>query len=54
MGRVRGLARLSMPAVKLVDPIAGEKVGMLIEVDLEDGKTAAGLFTHKCLSESVG
>ena len=43
-----------MPAVQLVDPIAGEKVGMLVEVDLADGTTAAGLFTHKLLNVSVG
>jgi len=43
-----------MPWVTLVDPLAGEKVGMLVEVDLEDGTTAGGLFTHKYLNQSVG
>lgn len=43
-----------MPWVKIVDPFAGEKVGMLVEVDLADGTTAAGLYTHKYLNESVG
>lgn len=43
-----------MPWVKIVDPFAGEKVGMLVEVDLEDGTTAAGLYTHKYLNECVG
>lgn len=52
--RIKWLAKLSMPWVKLVDPFAGEKVGMLVEVDLEDGTTAAGLYTHKYLNESVG
>ena len=27
---------------------------MLVEVELEDGKIAAGLFAHRRLSESVG
>ena len=52
--RTKWLARLSMPWVKLIDPIAGEKVGMLVEVELTDGSTAAGLFVHKYLSQSVG
>lgn len=43
-----------MPWVKIVDPFAGEKVGMLVEVDLADGTTAAGLYTHKYLNECVG
>ena len=43
-----------MPWVKLVDPIIGEKVGMLVEVELADGSTAAGIFVHKLLSQSVG
>lgn len=52
--RTKWLASISMPWVKLIDPIVGEKVGMLVEVELEDGSTAAGLFVHKLLSESVG
>lgn len=43
-----------MPWVKAVDPFVGEKVGMLVEVDLEDGSTAAGIYIHKLLSQSVG
>ena len=27
---------------------------MLVEVELADGKIAAGLFAHRALSESVG
>ena len=52
--RIKLLAQLSMPWVKIVDPFAGEKVGMLVEVDLADGTTAAGLYTHKYLNECVG
>ena len=52
--RVAWLAKLSMPWVKLVDKVVGEKVGMLVEVELEDGSTASGLFVHKLLSQSVG
>lgn len=48
------LAKLSMPAVKFIDPIVGEKVGMLVHVELEDNSTAAGIFVHKELSVSVG
>ncbi len=40
--------------MRLVDPLIGEAVGMRVDVDLEDGTTAAGLFVHKLLSESVG
>ena len=40
--------------MRLVDPIAGEAVGMRVDVDLEDGTTAAGIFIHKRLSDSVG
>lgn len=52
--RIKFLAKLSMPWVSLVDPISGEKVGMMVEVDLADGTTAAARFTHKYLNESVG
>ena len=52
--RIKWFARLSMPWVQVVDPFAGEKVGMLVEVDLADNTTAAGLYTHKYLNESVG
>ncbi len=30
------------------------QVAMLVEVELADGKIAAGLFAHRALSESVG
>ena len=52
--RIKWFAKLSMPWVQIVDPFAGEKVGMLVEVDLADNTTAAGLYTHKYLNESVG
>ena len=40
--------------MRLVDPFAGEAVAMRVDVDLEDGTTAAGIFVHKLLSDSVG
>jgi hypothetical protein len=52
--RSKWLARMADPWVRLVDPIAGEAVGMRVDVDLEDGTTAAGVFIHKRLSDSVG
>ncbi|KAK9917892.1 hypothetical protein WJX75_009328 [Coccomyxa subellipsoidea] len=48
------LASLADPWVRLVDPFIGEAVGMRVDVDLEDGTTAAGIFVHKLLSDSVG
>ena len=54
MCSAKWLARLSMPWVKAVDPFVGEKVGMLVEVDLADGSTAAGIYIHTLLSQSVG
>jgi hypothetical protein len=52
--RSKWLAALADPWVRLVDPFAGEAVGMRVDVDLEDGTTAAGIFVHKLLSDSVG
>ena len=52
--RSKWLAKMADPWVRLVDPFIGEAVGMRVDVDLEDGTTAAGLFVHKLLSESVG
>src|SRR6476659_282785 len=51
---VSGLAKLTDPLVRAVDAVVGEKVAMLVEVELSDGKIAAGLFIHKKLSDSVG
>lgn len=52
--RSKWLAKMADPWVRLVDPFIGEAVGMRVDVDLENGTTAAGLFVHKLLSESVG
>ena len=52
--RSKWLASLADPWVRLVDPFIGEAVGMRVDVDLEDGTTAAGIFVHKLLSDSVG
>lgn len=48
------LASLADPWVRLVDKFVGEKVAMLVEVELENGNVAAGLFMHKLLSNAVG
>ncbi len=52
--RSKWLATLADPWVRLVDPFIGEAVGMRVDVDLEDGTTASGIFVHKLLSDSVG
>ena len=52
--RSKWLAKLSDPWVRLVDPLVGEAVGMRVDVDLEDGTTAAGVYVHKKLSDCVG
>lgn len=51
---VQGLAKLTDPLVRAVDQVVGEQVAMLIEVEFNDKKIAAGLFVHDKLSESVG
>ena len=48
------MAKLADPLVRAVDTMVGEKVAMLVEVELSDDKIAAGLFIHKKLSDSVG
>ena len=53
-GAVAGLAKVIDPLVRAVDALVGEKVAMLVEVELSDGKVAAGLFVHEKLSDSVG
>ena len=52
--RSKWLAKLSDPWVRLVDPLVGEAVGIRVDVDLEDGTTAAGVYVHKKLSDCVG
>lgn len=47
----------SEPSPALVEhlmPPSSSQVAMLVEVELDDGKIAAGLFAHRKLSESVG
>ena len=34
--------------------MSSSQVAMLVEVELDDGKIAAGLFAHRKLSDSVG
>lgn len=50
----KALGALAGPLVKAVDGFVGEKVAMLVEVELENGKVAAGLYVHRRLSVSVG
>ncbi|KAK9815837.1 hypothetical protein WJX72_010551 [[Myrmecia] bisecta] len=50
----RALSALANPWVRLVDPLVGERVAMKVEVELDDGTTAAGIFAHKKLSITVG
>lgn len=42
------------PVVRATDALAGEAVGMRVEIELEGGKQAVGLYVHKLLSETVG
>lgn len=51
---VQTLAKLTAPLVALVDRFAGDRVGMLIEVELEDGKVLASLYVHDHLAEGMG
>jgi hypothetical protein len=52
--KIRAFANWTGPFIRFVDPIIGEKVGMRIDVDYEDGTSAVGIFIHKRLSDSVG
>ncbi|PRW58282.1 saccharopine dehydrogenase [Chlorella sorokiniana] len=52
--QAQGVARLLDPLVRAVDGAVGEKVAMLVEVEYEDDKVAAGLYVHKYLSTAVG
>jgi len=51
---VKGIGQMLGPLVKAVDGSVGEKVAMLVEVELDNGQTPAGLYVHKQLSVSVG
>lgn len=51
---MRGFVRLLDPIVRPLDKLVGERVAMKIEVDMQDGTNATGLYVHKRLSESVG
>ena len=52
--KVRKFVAWIDPLVRAVDRFAGEAVGMRVEVQLESGQEAVGLFVHKFLSETVG
>lgn len=47
-------SRFIGPLVRAVDTISGEAVGMRVDVQLESGQEAVGLFVHRFLSEVVG
>lgn len=40
--------------MRAVDPLVGEAVAMRVDVELADGTSAAGVYVHKLLSQSVG
>ncbi|KAL4424432.1 hypothetical protein ABPG77_006370 [Micractinium sp. CCAP 211/92] len=52
--QTRGVARALDPLVRSVDGLVGEKVAMLVEVEYDNDKIAAGLYVHPRLSEAVG
>lgn len=52
--KIRAFAKKTNPVIKLVDPLIGEKVGMRVDLELEDGSKACGVFVHKKLSDSAG
>lgn len=52
--KTKQLARALDPVIRAVDGLVGEQVAMLVEVEYEDGKIAAGLYVHKFLSTAVG
>ncbi|CAG9466044.1 unnamed protein product [Pedinophyceae sp. YPF-701] len=51
---VKPLVALLDPIVRLLDPLVGERVAMEVEVEMESGVIAGGLYRHKKLSEAVG
>lgn len=51
---VKALAKLSDPFVRAVDGIVGEGVAMKVEVDFDGGKSAAGIYYHRKLSDAMG
>lgn len=52
--KVKAFVRAVDPVVRATDAIAGEAVGMLVELQFDDSKEAVGVFVHKRLSETVG
>lgn len=52
--RSKWLAGLASIWVRAVDPLVGEAVAMRVDVELADGTSAAGVYVHKLLSQSVG
>jgi hypothetical protein len=52
--KVAAFSRFVGPLVRAVDRISGEAVGMRVDVQLESGQEAVGLFVHRYLSETVG
>lgn len=52
--KVKTFVQAVDPIVRATDAVAGEAVGMLVELQFDDSKEAVGIFVHKRLSESVG
>ena len=48
------LASLSLPIIRFVDQFSGESVGMRVDLEFDGDKTAAGIYVHSKLSESIG
>eukprot|EP00892_Ulva_mutabilis_P008194 jgi/Ulvmu1/5747/UM025_0001.1 len=52
--KVKMFVKAVDPIVRATDAVAGEAVGMLVELQFDDSKEAVGIFVHKRLSETVG
>jgi hypothetical protein len=52
--KVAAFSNFVGPLVRAADAVAGEAVGMRVDVQLESGQEAVGLFIHKFCSEVAG
>eukprot|EP00898_Chlorokybus_atmophyticus_P000022 jgi/Chlat1/101/Chrsp1S03205 len=52
--RIEAFAKFSDPMVRLVDKVAGEKVGMRVDLEFDNKSIACAVFVHERLSECVG
>jgi len=51
---IKPLVMLSLPFVRLVDPLVGELTAIRVEVEMENGVISTGQYVHKQLSVCVG